>query len=199
MKRKEYFNQAAESWDRRFYTPKLGAFLGRLVPSFGIEPGQRVLDVGTGTGILIPFLLQAVGPSGSIKAIDYAERMVQICKSKYSHLENVTIELRDVEQFSYPTGSFDAVTCFGLFPHLKKREKALRNLHRALKRGGTLIITHALSSQEIKTHHSSASPPVQHDMLPEKTEMRKLLKRTGFTDIQIKDQPGCYLCRSTKQ
>jgi ubiquinone/menaquinone biosynthesis C-methylase UbiE len=98
-----------------------------------------------------------------------------------------------------PTASFDAVTCFGLFPHLKKKEKALHNLHRALKPRGNLIIAHALSSKEVKAHHNSASPPVANDTLPENAEMKRLLNRTGFTETYIEDELGCYLCLSTKR
>jgi ubiquinone/menaquinone biosynthesis C-methylase UbiE len=194
-----YFNDAAETWDQRFYTPKLATFLEQLVSKFGLKTGYNVLDVGTGTGVLIPFLLQAIGPAGSVTAIDFAERMVQICRSKYSHLKNVTVKLHDVEEEELPLESFDAVTCFGLFPHLDKKEKALHNLNRALKTGGTLIIAHALSSQEVKAHHKSALQPVVNDTLPEDKEMRRLLSRTGFTEICIEDEPGCYLCLSKKR
>ncbi|MGQ9550898.1 MAG: class I SAM-dependent methyltransferase [Candidatus Bathycorpusculaceae bacterium] len=199
MNRKTYFNDAAETWDQRFYTPKLATFLEQLVSKFGLKTGYNVLDVGTGTGVLIPFLLQAIGPTGSVTAIDFAERMVQICRSKYSHLKNVTVKLHDVEEEELPLESFDAVTCFGLFPHLDKKEKALHNLNSALKTGGTLIIAHALSSQEVKAHHKSALPPVVNDTLPEDKEMRRLLSRTGFTEICIKDEPGCYFCLSKKR
>jgi len=115
--RKAYFNGTAKDWDERFYTPECAAFLKNLVSNFGLELGQDVLDVGTGTGILIPFLQQAIGPSGSITAIDYSEKMVQICKSKYAHLKNVSIELQNVEELNLPSESFDAVTCFG-FSHI---------------------------------------------------------------------------------
>ena len=197
MHRKTYFNKSAQEWDERFYTPKLVAFLANLVPYFDLKPGQAVLDVGTGTGILIPFLLQAIGPSGSITAIDYAEKMVQMCRLKYAHLPNVTIKLQDVEELTLPSESFDAVTCFGLFPHLENKEQTLLHMHRVLKSGGKLIIAHALSSAEIKIHHH-LSPAVAHDVLPEKHEMEQLLRHTRFIDIVIEDEPGCYLCISTK-
>jgi ubiquinone/menaquinone biosynthesis C-methylase UbiE len=197
--RKEYFNEAAETWDQRFSTPKLADLLEGLVSRFGLRLGYNVLDVGTGTGVLIPFLLRVIGSSGSITAIDFAERMVQICRSKHSHIENVIVKLHDVEEEDLPTASFDAVTCFGLFPHLEKKEKALCNIYQALKPGGILIIAHALSSQEVKAHHNSVSPPVADDTLPDNWEMRRLLDRTGFTEINIEDEPGCYLCLSTKR
>jgi ubiquinone/menaquinone biosynthesis C-methylase UbiE len=199
MNRKTYFNEAANTWDERFRTSELASFLEKLVPKFGLEPGQNILDVGTGTGVLIPYLIKAVGPSGSIIAIDYAEKMVQICRSKHSHLKNVIVKLQDVEEADLPPESFDAATCFGLFPHLEKKEKALHNLYQALKPKGILIIAHALSSKEIKAHHNRAPSPVANDTLPENAEMKQLLNRTGFTEIYIKDEPGCYLCLSTKR
>jgi ubiquinone/menaquinone biosynthesis C-methylase UbiE len=70
MSRQEYFNHLADSWDKRFQTETLSTYLEQLVPTFGLLPGQRILDVGTGTGILIPFLLKAVGSTGQISAID---------------------------------------------------------------------------------------------------------------------------------
>ena len=198
MKRKSYFNEAASTWDEKFYTPELAKFLGKLVPNFGLKPGQNILDVGTGTGILIPFLLQAIGPAGSITAIDYAEKMVQTCRSKYSQLKNVTIKLQDVEELDLPPESFDAVICFGLSPHLEDKEQALYHIHRVLKPSGKLIIAHALSRTEIKAHHNSTSSAVVHDVFPEESEMKRLLKSTGFIKISIKDDPGCYLCLSTR-
>ena len=78
MSRKAYFNEAANTWDEKYYTPELASFLEKIVPKFGLSSGQSILDVGTGTGILIPYLVQAVGRSGSITAIDYAEEMVHL-------------------------------------------------------------------------------------------------------------------------
>ena len=84
--RQAFFNQAAQNWDKEFGNPKLHAFLEQFVPSFGLSAGQHVLDVGTGTGILIPFLHKALGAKGHITAIDYAPNMVgnlqdQVCAS----------------------------------------------------------------------------------------------------------------------
>ena len=173
-------------------------FLEKLVPMFGLRSGQKILDVGTGTGILIPFLLQEVGSSGHIVAIDYAAKMVKVCRSKYGDFSNVSFVVQKIEQIDYPDESFDAVTCFGLFPHLENRAEALRQMYRVLKPEGRLIIAHALSSQEIKAHHQSSASVVAHDALPISSEMRQILKQIGFFRISITDKPGCYLCLSWK-
>ncbi len=198
MNRKAYFNEAASTWDEKYDTPELASFLKELVPMFGLSSGQKILDVGTGTGVLIPYLIQAVGPSGSITAIDYAVEMIKICKSKYSHLKNVIISTQNIEKVILPSNTFDAVICFGLFPHIEKKEKALGNINRVLKKRGRLIIAHALSSTEIKARHIDASLAVVRDTLPEEREMIRLLNLAGFYDVYIKDEPGCYLCISIK-
>jgi ubiquinone/menaquinone biosynthesis C-methylase UbiE len=198
MSRKTYFNKAADSWDKRFHTPNLSSFLEKLVPQFGLESGQNILDVGTGTGVLISYLVREVGSAGSVTAIDYSENMIQICKTKHSHLKNVSIKLGNIEETAFPTESFDAVICFGVFPHLENKEKALQNINCMLKPSGKLVIAHALSSEELKTHHNNTSSTVMHDVLPEEAEMKKLLEQTGFAEISIKDEPGCYLCIAHK-
>jgi len=198
MSRKTYFNEQANSWDERFCNPKLSSFLENFVPQFGLESGQNILDVGTGTGVLIPYLIREVGPAGSVTAIDYSENMIQICKTKHSHLKNVSIKLGNIEEDSFPTESFDAVICFGLFPHLENKEKALQNINHTLKPSGKLVIAHALSGKELKAHHNNASSAVVHDVLPEEAEMTQLLEQTGFTEISIKDESGCYLCIACK-
>ena len=198
MNAKEYFDNTAETWDDRFCTPRLLSFLEKLVPQFGIEAGQAVLDVGTGTGVLIPHLAKAVGPSGSIIAIDFSEKMVQKCNKKYSHIKNVNIKVGNIEDAAFPAESFDAVICFGVFPHVDYKEKALQNIHSMLKHGGKLVIAHALSSEELKVHHNKVSEHVAHAALPETADMIQLLEQTGFVGIHIKDEPGCYLCTALK-
>jgi ubiquinone/menaquinone biosynthesis C-methylase UbiE len=197
LTRKEYFNEAARNWDKKYYTPQLMARLEKLVPEFGLKLGQKILDAGTGTGVLIPFLLRIIGPSGSITAIDYAENMIKVFRSKFSGISNVTVELKNIEELDYFSESFDAAICFGLFPHLERKERALSHLSRVLKQGGRLVISHALSSAEIRAHHKDSSP-VAKDTLPEDKEMRRLLEQAGFMEIQITDEPGYYLCTAIK-
>lgn len=198
ISRQEFFNQTANTWDKKFYTPKLIDFLEQTVPKFNLMPGQKILDLGTGTGILIPFLLKAVGYAGSITAVDYAEKMIEICKAKYGHFPNVTLVVQRAENLMFQPELFDAITCFGLFPHFENKKQALSQMNRVLKPDGKLIIAHALSSCEIRNHHHNASLAVARDILPEEAEMKELLKQAGFRKIEITDMPGCYFCLSNK-
>ena len=197
MDKRTFFNELAADWDQRFYTPGLKERLSQLVPNFRLLPASFLLDVGGGTGSIIPYLLQAVGREGRIWSIDFAEKMIEIGKKKFASEPRVNFKLASVESLPFDHEFFDHVVCFGSFPHFADQEQALKEMHRVLKKEGTLIIAHALSSEEIKAHHQGA-PPVSRDFLPEETEMKKLLTNAGFHVTRLIDRPGCYLCEGIK-
>jgi demethylmenaquinone methyltransferase/2-methoxy-6-polyprenyl-1,4-benzoquinol methylase len=196
--KKLFFNNLAENWDSRFCSPELKKFLKKFVPMFGLRSGHKVLDVGAGTGVLIPYLNKEIGITGQIVAIDYAKKMIEVCKSKYEQLSNVKFSVSNIEEIDYNSGSFDFVICFGVFPHIENKYQALSQINRVLKRQGKLIIAHAFSSEEIQKHHQSSSSIIAQDHLPDEDKMRKLLAQTGFHRISITDRPGCYICSSAK-
>jgi len=197
--RKEFFNETAENWDQQSPEENVKEFLKMVLPRFGIKSGQRVLDVGTGTGVLIPSLVQAVGPTGLVVAVDFAEKMVEECRRKYFGFPNVKVELQDAEELNFPRDYFDVVTCFGLFPHIENKQKALNSMFQVLKPKGRIVIAHALGSQEIREIHSTASEVIAEDVMPSEKEMRELFDNAGFVVDSIIDQPGCYLLMATKK
>jgi demethylmenaquinone methyltransferase/2-methoxy-6-polyprenyl-1,4-benzoquinol methylase len=196
--RKAFFNQAAGSWDEQFLNKDFTDLLKMLVPKFNLARGQKILDVGTGTGVLIPYLVQAVGPSGFVVAVDFAEKMVETCKRKFAGFHNVRVELQNVEELDFPLGYFDVVTCFGLFPHIENKRKALLRINRVLKPMGRLVVAHALSSDEIRKLHQETFSLVADDVMPDAMEMKRLFEQAGFIVENIEDRPGCYLCQSSK-
>lgn len=197
MDKKTFFNEMAATWDQRFYTPGLKQNLEALVPLFHLRPGSKVLDVGAGTGGIIPYLLQAIGPEGAIWSVDFAEKMVEIGREKFKDEPRVRYYLSAVESLPFAVEFFHHIVCFGAFPHFADKQLALQEMYRVLKSDGNLIIAHALSSQEIKQHHMGAEP-VSHDFLPEEREMRSLLEGMGFHVLQLIDRPQCYLCEVQK-
>lgn len=198
MDKKEYFDNMSDIWDARFYTPDLVKRLEYLVAQFELKKGTTLLDVGTGTGGLLPLLLKCVGSEGSITAIDFSERMIRKAGDKFKDKENLRFSITSVKGLPFKTKFFDSVICFGAFPHFEDKEKALSEMHRVLKGGGKLFIAHALGSFKLKNHHKGSSQ-VAHDVLPEEGEMRKMMKEAGFMDVCIIDREKCYICRGRKQ
>ncbi len=197
MDKKAFFNEFAVEWDRRFYTPELGERLPKLVSLFHLKVGSKILDVGAGTGGIIPYLLEATGPDGAVWAIDFAEEMVKVGKKKFLGENRVSFEIASVESLPFEKEFFDHVVCFGAFPHFEDQPGAVKEMGRVLKPRGTLIIAHALSSAEIRHHHQNCAP-VSQDFLPDELQMRSLLEGTGFQLKRLIDQPKCYLCQAIK-
>jgi len=195
--KKEFFNQMAAGWDEKFYVPEMRERLPQLVSLFRLQKGAKILDVGAGTGGIVPYLLEAIGPEGSIWAIDFAEEMVKIGRKKFLEESRGIFEVASVEDLPYKDRFFDQVVCFGAFPHFEDKAKTLEEMARVLKPRGTLVIAHALSSTALRNHHQNCAP-VSKDFLPEEGEMRSLLERAGFRVKRLIDQPKCYLCEGLK-
>ena len=77
-----YFNQKAATWDKTV-AERDTTKLERMAKRLRIKPGSIVLDVGTGTGVFIPFLLRETGKGGRIVALDFAHTHLTYCKLTY--------------------------------------------------------------------------------------------------------------------
>lgn len=197
MDKIEFFNSMAETWDNKFYTDDNIRYIQQLVSEFYLPKGVKVLDVGTGTGGIIPFVLDAIGDDGLIEAIDYAEEMIKRARQKFVNEKRVRFSVCDVSDTPFDDGYFDYVICFGVFPHVQDKHKALKEIYRILRPQGHIIIAHALSSEEIRYHHSNCHP-VKNDFLPDEKEMNNMLIDAGFELIRLIDQPRKYIAEGVK-
>ncbi len=192
---REYFNGRAAIWDETV-AEKDTAKLERMAERLGIEPGSTVLDVGTGTGVFLPYLLNSIGNGGRIIALDIAEEMLQTARTKrfdgnvdYLHADVISIPVRDE--------LFDVVVCYSSFPHFQDKPGVLGEINRVTRTGGRLFICHTSSRDQINEIHAQI-PVVRHDILPGRDEMRALLSAAGFTSIEIDDGRDSYLASARK-
>ncbi len=192
---KEYFNEKAPIWDEQV-AEKDASRLESMVNRLDIKSGDTVLDVGTGTGVFLPYLLKRVGESGRIVAMDIAEEMLKIAASKLAN-GNVDYLCADVGDIPSEDGLFDCVVCYSSFPHFQDKPGALAEVMRVTRTGGRLYICHTSSRDDINKVHRSI-PVVQNDILPDADEMFKLLADAGFTGIVVEDGEESYLAFGRK-
>lgn len=194
--RRAFFDAHAHGWEERGYPADVRGRLEVLVDCFGIEPGEKILDVGCGEGVLVPYLLDRLGPSGFVVELDNSLEMLKGAARKSAR--QIQCVWAGVETLPLVDADFDRVICFASFPHFANPVKALKQIHRVLKSAGTLVIAHLLSRDEIARHHAK-STVVLGDELPEEAAMRELMTQTSFCVRRLEDRPGRYLLIATKE
>ncbi|MBN2319965.1 MAG: methyltransferase domain-containing protein [Acidobacteria bacterium] len=201
--RRQFFNDHAEAWlDMWYRNPDTGEYdrhrenFKRLFSLVPLEPGDRVLDAGCGSGVLVPMILERIGATGLLYEVDFAEKMIEVNR-KLHDADNVRFIVSDVARAPLDSASCDVVLCFACFPHLQDKEKTLKSLAGLLKKGGTLAVVHFESSDGINRHHESCSA-VAHDYLPGREEMLSLFESAALKVDLFIDEPGFYCVRATK-
>jgi ubiquinone/menaquinone biosynthesis C-methylase UbiE len=196
--RKDFFNRHASTWDRDLqYGGKTGELL-EVVKWFELSEGDSVLDVGTGTGILLPFIKEAIGLKGMLIAMDFSLKMLEQAKLRQYVDEKILINA-SVGAIPFRSNQFDRLTCFAAFPHFPDKARALFEMVRVLRNGGKLFIAHLHSVEEINQLHRQVGGPVAHDLLPHRERIRTLMADSGLGEISIINQTGKFLAQGQKR
>ena len=172
-----YFNTRALDWDKTCVHDENK--VSHIVHLLKVKASDRILDVGTGTGVLIPHLLKQLDASGHITAVDVSEKMLEVAERKYRG-KNITYQQRDV--LGMPMDEkFDVIICYSMFPHFKENKlKAICTLSKLLKTGGRLCISHAQSREAINNLHYKAGDVVKNDRLPKMAILNQAFLEQGL-------------------
>jgi ubiquinone/menaquinone biosynthesis C-methylase UbiE len=196
MNHREYFNQLACKWDRM--TPEeTRARLPQMIDYLAIKPGDSILDVGGGTGILIPLLSKAAGDEGKIVSLDIAEEMLKQARNN-GYSKSIHFIQADAAAIPFSGETFDLVVCYSCFPHLVDKPRALAEMERVLRNRGRLAICHTASRQAINELHKSIGNTVGNDTIPDEATMRKLLAASGLKPIDVQDESHRYIAIAAK-
>lgn len=180
----------AEKWDTvcRHDTGKIKYILNLA----GIGEGWRILDVGTGTGVLIPFLWEKAGRQGEITAVDISEKMLEIAQQKYRY-DNVSFICCDVLEADLPEEYFDLAVCYSVLPHFGDKQSAIGKIGSYLKKSGKLMICHSQSREAINNLHREASEAVAEDNLPHMDVLKGYMENAGLKTVGEIDNEDMFV------
>jgi len=196
MQLQEYFDQLAPTWDKELTRERLKC-LGNIVKELGIKPGYHVLDIGSGTGVLLPFLIAEVGGKGTIVALDFsAEMLIQAQAKNFPPI--VGLAQADVLAIPLADNSVDLAICNSAFPHFNDKVMALKEIARVLKNNGRLVICHTVSRETLNQLHQSIGGAVANDLLPDESQLKALINHAGLKITHFEDSPQRYLVIAEK-
>lgn len=195
-KQRDFFNQRAEVWDKIIVHDPLK--VERIVSLLVLKGDEVVMDVGTGTGVMIPFYEDRLN-SGRVTAIDYSERMIERCREKYPEDEHPKVSFRVLDLYHVDYGPvFDLVVCYSCFPHFPDPQGAIVKLAGCLREGGRLIVAHSSSKEHINTVHEEGGEEICTDFLPGSEVMSAMMAKAGLKTYFEQDDQDYYIVMARK-
>ncbi|NLD69702.1 MAG: class I SAM-dependent methyltransferase [Limnobacter sp.] len=181
---------------QRFFVPAIGApFARALVAAADLRPGERVLDVACGTGVVTRLAAERVGAAGSVTGLDIHPGMLAVAESATP--PGVAIEWKEAnaESLPFPDAAFDVVLCQMGLQFVPDKPTALREMRRVLETGGRVLVSvpgpkpplFAILTDALARH---IGPPAaafgdrvfsMHDV----DEMRDLVRSAGFREVAV--------------
>jgi demethylmenaquinone methyltransferase/2-methoxy-6-polyprenyl-1,4-benzoquinol methylase len=193
-----FFDNLAVQWDEMSPAPaddRIESFLDRL----NISAGNVVLDVGTGTGLLVPYLMKY--DPAKIIAMDLSEKMLGRLADKYQTIYHSRLEIlhSDVHCLNISDQSVDVAICNSVFPHFHDKPLALAELYRVLKPGGELSIHHFAGREKINSVHTALSHElIRMDILESVADLSLQVCQAGFLVRETADNETEYYLIAAK-
>jgi SAM-dependent methyltransferase len=118
-------------------------YMGGVLDRVGIQPGERVLELGPGPGAFTVGAARRTEPGGSLVAVDIQPKMIAAVERKVKEAGLTNVETRVANSYELPLEdeSVDRAFLVTVLPEIPDQQRALAELRRVLKPGGTLSIT----------------------------------------------------------
>lgn len=169
MNNREFFNNLAYKWDEMCHHDDKK--VRKIIDLAEVKANSKILDIGTGTGILISYLLEK-SPS-KLVGVDISENMIEVAKEKYKD-RDVEFVATDIMEFN--EDKYDYIFIYSAYPHFKDKEGLFNHLEKLLNVNGKVIIAHSQSRDKINHVHST-SEEVKEDVLLSVEDNAKIIDK----------------------
>ena len=136
----KYDKKAAALIERSYQTPEIVNQRMRTLAGLALARGERVLDAGCGTGLLLEQQALAVGSDGRAEGIDFSEDMLAHARTRCADLPQVGLHQGSVESLPFDDASFDALSCTQCLLYVENLDRALAEFYRVLRPGGRIAV-----------------------------------------------------------
>jgi arsenite methyltransferase len=143
MSNLEFSDEAARNQEAICNTEAFDEQRRITLDALSLGDGERILDVGVGTGHMAFDMAKATIGHNEIVGIDISDDMLNTCRDRCTDLPNVSFEMADLYDLPFNEESFDVVLSVQVFEYLEDVQTALLELHRVLKPGGRLVLRDA--------------------------------------------------------
>jgi ubiquinone/menaquinone biosynthesis C-methylase UbiE len=192
---KTYAKSAAENYER-YFVPVIGAPVAAdLIGVANLRPGERVLDVACGTGIVTRLAAERVGPNGTVTGLDINPGMLAVAREVVPPGRSIAWYESPAEALPLPDDEFDAVLCGMGLQFFSDKPAALREARRVLVAGGRLVANlpgptpplFEVMAQELARHISPESASFMRVVfsLHDADTLRSLATEAGFSDVTV--------------
>lgn len=186
----EFFDAIADTWDsnEKLSIPDR---INRFLDEICIFPGENILDLGTGTGVLIPYMARLTGPRGCVTAVDFSPKMLEHAKEKFGNISNVRFRLCDFEK-NFPEGRYDLVMMYCVYPHLSDPESLLKEIvANHLTDIGRIVI--AFPCREDFINHVHGDVKADANLLPPAPLLAEKIRNWGLAAYVIEYSDDLYI------
>jgi SAM-dependent methyltransferase len=136
----EFDDAAAQALEAMYLTPDVVAQRARIIEMVSPRPGERILDIGVGPGLLAHDLARMVGDTGRLVGLDAAPAMLTMARTRLAALPQAECVQGDAGKLAFPDASFNAAVSTQVYEYVAPIGKAFAELYRVLAPGGRAVI-----------------------------------------------------------
>jgi len=171
-----------------YMTPDVVAQRHQVLKALALREGERVLDIGSGPGLLAHDMAASVGRNGCVCGIDISEDMLTMSRKRCTNQPHTEFQKADATNLPYPNDSFDAAASTQVYEYVRDIPVALAELYRVARPGGRAVVLdtdygslviHTEDEARMKRVLSAWNEHFVHAGLPR--TLSRQLRNAGFT------------------